>query len=165
MPATCRHNLEHKKEQMNILTPISEIMTTNLITVNPKDTISSVKHKFDAHQIHHLPVVRYKELVGLISKSDLLYFMKGLRVNETGGAEKNAIRLSHYCVKDIMTVGLATVEPREPIRTALEIFKENILHALPVVQDDELIGIITTHDIIVALADEKIKLSDYKAMT
>lgn len=150
---------------MNILTPISAIMTTDLITVNPKDTISSVKDKFDSHSIHHLPVVRYKELVGIISKSDLLYFMKGMRTNETGSMDKNALRLSHYFAKDIMTVGLATVEPKEPIRTVLEIFKENILHALPVVQDDELIGIITTHDIIVALADEKIQLSDYKAMT
>lgn len=150
---------------MNILTPISTIMTTDLITVNPKDTLSSVKYKFDAHPIHHLPVVRYKELVGIISKSDLMYFMKGMRANEVGNMDKNGLRLSHYCAKDIMTVGLATVEPKEPIRTALEIFKENVLHALPVVQDDELIGILTTHDIIVALADEKIQLSDYKSMT
>lgn len=149
---------------MNILTPISAIMTTDLVTVNPKDTLSSVKRKFDAHSIHHLPVVRYKELVGIISKSDLLYFMKGLRVNEERGIEKNAIRLSHYCAKDIMTLGLATIEPNEPIRTALEIFKKNILHALPVIENNELVGILTTHDIIVALADEKIALSDYKAL-
>lgn len=149
---------------MNILTPISAMMTTDVITVNPKDTLSTVKRKFDEHTIHHLPVVRYKELVGIISKTDLLYFMKGLRVNESSDVQKNAIRLSHYCAKDIMTTGLATVESNEPLRTALEIFKENILHALPVVENNELIGIITTHDIVVALADEKIQLSDYNAL-
>ncbi|MEM8909876.1 MAG: CBS domain-containing protein, partial [Bacteroidota bacterium] len=49
-------------------------MTTKLLTVNPKDKLQEVKKIFDDHRIHHLPVVRYKTIVGLISKTDLLYF-------------------------------------------------------------------------------------------
>jgi CBS domain-containing protein len=45
---------------------------------------------------------------------------------------------------------------------ALEVFKENLFHALPVVEEGNLVGIITTYDIISRLADEPITLADYK---
>ena len=58
---------------------------------------------------------------------------------------------------------LAKVEPTDSIRTVLEVFKLNRLHALPVVENgNDLIGMITTHDIIIALAEEKVELQDYR---
>jgi acetoin utilization protein AcuB len=51
-----------------------------------------------------------------------------------------------------MTKGLATLSPDDRIDIAIEVFRENILHAIPVVENDELVGLITTHDIIEALA-------------
>jgi Mg/Co/Ni transporter MgtE len=48
---------------------------------------------------------------------------------------------------------------------AVEVFKENILHALPVVDvDDELVGIVTVHDIINMISKEKILDSDYNSV-
>ena len=64
--------------------------------------------------------------------------------------------------EDIMTSKLAKVESTDPIRTALEVFKTNRIHALPVEENHELVGIITTYDIICALAEEPIHLDDYK---
>jgi acetoin utilization protein AcuB len=66
---------------MNVLAPIKTIMTTKLITVNPKDKLTAVKEIFDNNKIHHIPVVRYKEIVGIISKSDFLHFLRGFNRN------------------------------------------------------------------------------------
>ncbi|MEM8527741.1 MAG: CBS domain-containing protein [Bacteroidota bacterium] len=146
---------------MNILTPVNDLMTTDLITVHPKDTLAKVKEHFDNNSIHHIPVVEFKKIVGIISKTDLLYFLKGTQTIDANF--ENEARLAHHQVSDFMTTGLATTEPSEPIRTALEIFKENLFHALPVVQNEELLGILTTYDLIVFFANEAVRLEDYAA--
>jgi acetoin utilization protein AcuB len=55
-----------------------------------------------------------------------------------------------------MTKGLAKLNPNDRINIALEIFMVNRFHAVPVVENDELVGIVTTYDIIKALASEPI---------
>ena len=143
---------------MDILAPISSIMTTILITVNPEDSLYQAKKLMDQYRIHHLPVVRYRRIVGLLSYSDLLYFLKGLRHDRTEDL-MNEIRLKNYKAKSIMPTGLAKVEPTDRINVALEVFKTNRFHALPVVADGELVGILTTYDIIVELAKTQNRLA------
>ncbi|MCP3931445.1 MAG: CBS domain-containing protein [Bacteroidetes bacterium] len=139
---------------MNILAPVSTIMSTKLITVNPKDELSLIKEIFEKHKIHHIPVVRYKKIIGLISKTDFFFFLRGFIRNEDDHFVNEA-RLRAYIAEDIMTKGLAKLKPSDRIIVALEIFKENLFHAIPVVENDELIGIITTYDIIKTLVEEK----------
>lgn len=149
---------------MNILAPVSTLMTLDLITVNASDSLLVVKEKFDQKKMHHLPVVEYKRIVGMISKTDLLYFLKGIRVDETKTDYVNEARLTQFRAEDIMTTRLAKLEPADSIATALDVFKVNLFHALPVVDNDELVGILTTYDIISALANEEIALKDYGSM-
>ena len=146
---------------MNLMKPVSTIMTRELITVNPKDPLAEVKRKFDESNIHHLPVVRYKELVGMISKTDFLFFLRGFAQNEMDRLIEEA-RLNAFRAEELMVTKLAKVGSNEPIRTAVELFKINRFHALPIVDDGELVGIVTTHDIIQALADDPISLRDYE---
>lgn len=144
---------------MNVLAPIKTIMSTELITVNPKDKLTEVKKIFENHRIHHIPVVRYKEIVGLISKTDFLQFLRGFNQNEEDRFVNEA-RMRAYNAEDLMTKGLAKLGPEERIGVALEVFLENRFHAIPIVEDKngkkELIGILTTFDIIDALANEKV---------
>jgi acetoin utilization protein AcuB len=140
---------------MNILAPVKAIMSEKLITVNPGDKLKEVKRVFDEHTIHHLPVVRYKNIVGMISKSDFLHFLRGFSQNEEDRFVDEA-RLRAYTAEEIMTKGLAKVAPNDRISVALEIFLANRFHAIPVIEDDELVGIVTTFDIIRAAADEEI---------
>lgn len=138
---------------MNILAPVSTIMTTKLFTVNPGDKLTKVKEIFDAHPIHHVPVVKFKEIVGIISKTDLLYFMRGYHLNDEDRFVNEA-RLRAFNAEEIMTKGIAKVTPHDRISVALEIFLVNRFHAVPVVDNEELVGIITTFDVIKALAKE-----------
>ena len=139
---------------MNTFAPISSLMTKNLVTVNPEDDLLAVREIFDRYRIHHLPVVRYKKIVGLISLTDFSHFTGGISHH----AEDKMIlekRLKHTKAEEIMTKGLGKVESTDRINVALEIFSKNWFHALPVVDNEELVGIITTQDIIRALAEEK----------
>lgn len=137
---------------MDLLAPVSTIMTKKLITVTPKDKLSVVKEIFDNNKIHHLPVVRYKSIVGMISKNDLLYFLKGATHGNGYEEMLNEARLNNYTADEIMTKGLAKVNSKERIGVAIEVFKANLFHAIPVVDDDELVGILTTYDIICAIS-------------
>jgi acetoin utilization protein AcuB len=65
-------------------------------------------------------------------------------------------------VGEIMTRGLAKLESYETVRTAANVFALNRFHALPVVENNKLVGMLTTLDLIKLLDNEKIDLADYK---
>ncbi len=140
---------------MNVLAPVKSIMSTKLVTVNPQDKLMTVKEAFENNNIHHLPVVRFREIVGLISKTDFLHFLRGFNRSDEDRFVDNA-RLRVYHAEDIMTTGLAKIGSEDRIGVALEIFLENRFHAIPIVDNNELVGIVTTFDILKCLAEEKV---------
>ena len=145
---------------MNLLDPISTVMSTDLITVGPEDPLKKVADIFSRRRIHHLPVVEEGKLVGMVSKSDFLFFKRGF--NDEKREEKwDLFRLKSHRVKDIMTRGLAKMEPEDRINVALEVFKENLFHAIPIVTDGQLVGIVSTLDIINRLAIDKEAVNQY----
>jgi len=146
---------------MNVIAPISTIMTSKLMTVSPDDSLMEVKEIFDHHKIHHIPVVRFKRIEGIVSKTDFLHFLHGFKSNDMDKFIDET-RLRSWRAEEIMTKGLAKVESTDPIRTALEVFLVNRFHAIPVVDNDELVGIVTTFDIIKAIESEPIPLENYK---
>jgi acetoin utilization protein AcuB len=144
---------------MNLLAPISDIMTTELITVSPEDTIESIKDIFEEKGIHHLPVTVGGKLKGMVSKSDFLLFSKSFDA-DVYDEFLEGIRRKNYKVKDLMTTKLAKLEPNDRVNVALEVFRVNKFHALPVVEGEDLKGIVTTFDIIDYLArDSKADMS------
>ena len=145
---------------MNLLSPVSEIMTTKLHTLTPSASIADAGELFDNHKIHHIPVAIDGKLVGIVSMSDYLFFRRGFLDNHED-EKLEQIRMNNYELTHIMTKGLATLESTSRINVALEIFKENIFHAIPVVDDDVLVGIITTHDIISNLAADNQAYAKY----
>lgn len=146
---------------MNILAPISSIMTQNPICIGSDETLAVAGKLFAENHIHHLPVMAEGKLVGMISKSDFLFFRHGF-VHESFEKIKDDVRLNNYHAKDIMTTKLAKLEPNDKINVALEIFKENLFHALPIVQGERIIGIVTTYDIIKRLAIDNVAVAEYE---
>ena len=138
---------------MNFTAPISTIMTRKLITVMPSERLTKVKEIFDSSRIHHIPVVKYTTLVGLISRVDLIQFMKGAGHVDFDALIENS-RLLSYTAEDVMTTKIATLESTDRINVALEVFAENLFHAIPIVDNGELVGMLTTLDIIKTLKEE-----------
>lgn len=139
---------------MNAFAPISTIMSTDLITVNPEDNLLTVKKLFESHTFHHLPVVRFRKIIGIISKTDFEHFTGGLS-HYADDRFVNENRMERTKAQDIMTKGIGKLEPDDRINVALEIFSKNWFHALPVVKNDELVGIVTTQDVIKTLLNER----------
>ena len=139
---------------MNIQNPVSSLMTSQLFTLKPTDKLMQVKELLDTYSIHHIPVLDDDEkLVGIISKSDLLYFLKATSA-DNNEAYLNQIRLKNYTVGEAMTKNTITIDASFTIQYALELLSENHFHALLVVEGEQLVGIVTTHDIIYALLKE-----------
>jgi len=145
---------------MNLLDPISSIMTSNVISLQPNSSIAEAAEIFKAKRINHIPIVDNEQLLGIVSKSDYLFFRRGF-LNDKNDERVEEIRISNYEVQDIMTQGIATIEPNEKINVALEIFKENLFHAIPIVEDGKLKGIVTTFDIIFNLAESNGAVAEY----
>lgn len=143
---------------MNLKDPISSYMTTDLMVVESDDKVLVVKNIMEDHNLHHVPVVRFNKLVGLISKSDLLYFLKGMSPDSYEGI-LNEVRVKNYIAEEIMTENLECLSPDDTIQKALELFQKNKFHAIPIVDDeDSLLGILTTFDIVNILLQKNVKV-------
>jgi len=137
---------------LNLLSPVKDIMSSDLITIGEFAPLTKVATIFENNNIHHIPVVESNKLVGLISKSDFLFFQRGFNSDES---KYDNYRLKTHFVHQIMTEGIAKLSADDQIMVALEVFKENLFHAIPVEENGKLVGILTTYDVIKALAKGK----------
>jgi acetoin utilization protein AcuB len=74
-------------------------------------------------------------LVGIITTGDLLWL------------DKRFEDYDNISVSDVMTRKIATLEPDDKIGSAAEVLLEHLFHCVPITKDGELLGIITSHDI------------------
>ncbi len=137
---------------VQIEVPVSEIMTRNLITLDVNEGLEQAEYLFKKHKIRHIPVLEKGKIVGLLSLNDIL------RISFADGAyrEEENIASSIYemfTIQQLMIGQLETVSPEASIREVSEIFVKREFHSLPVVQDGELVGMVTTTDIIKYLLD------------
>lgn len=127
---------------INAESPIKEIMTSEVYTVSPGDRLIKANDIFEEKGFHHLLVVENHELVGILSKTDLLnYFWKQAGNNRE-------VRNSEILIRDLMTPNPITIDSDDTIGLAADIFLSNKLHSLPVLDGDELVGVVTSYDLL-----------------
>ncbi len=115
---------------------VATIMVREVITVSPDDSLQKVKELLINNRIHHVPVVEKDgKLVGIVTTYDL--FKLGVDHRDYPNTR----------VANVMTKILATVESTDKVGTAAEVFMEHLFHALPVVEEGKLIGIVTSFDV------------------
>lgn len=127
--------------------PISKIMTKNLVKLNLNDSLTKAESLFKKHKIRHIPVVEGKKIVGMLSYTDLLR-ISFADATDDSGTEVETTVYDMFSIEQVMTSQLVTLNADDFIKNAAEIFTKAEFHALPVLQDDNLVGIITTTDII-----------------
>lgn len=133
--------------------PVSVIMTKNVHTVNLSDELADVVQTLKKHKIRHIPVVDGKDVVGIISRTDINRLTFGSLFENQDGADE-AI-LSMLSVSQVMSSNPRLVKAATTIREVAEIFANEEFHALPVTDDHgKLVGIVTTTDIIKYLLDQ-----------
>ncbi|NRB52785.1 MAG: CBS domain-containing protein [Saprospiraceae bacterium] len=133
---------------MNTNIPISEIMSTDLITVKETDKLVVIEEKFKDHPIHHLPVVdKDYALVGIISKADMLHIARMIE-QDASGTTYIAKVYDSWTAARIMTPQPLTLDPEDTVGLVADIFLQNKFHAIPVIEDFRLAGIVTSHDLL-----------------
>ena len=122
--------------------PVTRIMTPNPVTVHRHMKVSEVRHLLADGHFHHVPVVDGPRLVGIISATDLLRLTWGM--DDERGLDQ---LLDHTrTIPEIMSVP-TSVTPQTTIRHAVEILAEGRFNSLPVVSGQNLVGIVTTRDV------------------
>lgn len=120
---------------------VSEFMNTDLFTVQKDDIIELVAEMMDWRKIRYTPVEdKEGKLIGLVTLRMMLRHLLKMR-NQPPGLDNGAVT-----VKDIMNEHPLTIGPNSTILEAMNIMRKNGIGCLPVVQNDELIGIITEMD-------------------
>lgn len=126
--------------------PISHIMTKSVVTVNQNDDLKDVVKKLKSNSIRHIPVVNGKEVVGIISRTDINRLTFGALFDGQEGADEAILDM--LTISQVMTSKPKTVSPDAVIRDLAEIFVKEEFHALPVVENSNLKGIVTTTDVL-----------------
>lgn len=122
---------------------VADFMTRELVTVKETDDLALAESILRLGGIRHLPVVRERKLVGLVTQRDLL------RSGASGGPRARAVR-----AQDIMTRTLVTVGADSSLAHAARLMLKHKFGCLPVCQEDgTLVGIITESDFVRFAAD------------
>lgn len=133
---------------MNTEKRLKNIMTTSLTVVNLNTSFNQVKRIFDENKFHHLPVVdQYGRIKGIISKSDFTSLTYRLS-KETSGPIYSAKSYEKLSAEDLMTANPVFLNAEDEIGLAANLFLENVYHAVLVVEEEQLVGIVTTHDLL-----------------
>jgi len=122
---------------------VADFMTRELVTVKETDDLALAESILRLGGIRHLPVVRERKLVGLVTQRDLL---------RSGASGRPTARAVH--ARDIMTRTPTTVGPDSSLAHAAHVMLKHKYGCLPVCEEDgTLVGIITESDFVRFAAD------------
>lgn len=119
-------------------------MTAGVITVHPGETLRHAVNLLRMHRIRHLPVVEDGKLLGILTDRDIKRATPSLLSG--GGQTEHDRVLDQTRISQIMTREPISVRSDASIKEALELLVHRKIGALPVVDHDELVGIITEVD-------------------
>ncbi|UKJ06325.1 CBS domain-containing protein [Solitalea lacus] len=137
---------------MKKLDSVSQIMTKSVVTVSEDDGLQEVVKLLKTHSIRHIPVVKGQEVSGIISRTDIDRLTFGSLFDNQDSSEDAILEM--LSIGQVMTSKPHTVTPEMSIKDLAEIFTNEEYHALPVVKNGELVGIVTTTDVIRYLLEQ-----------
>jgi CBS domain-containing protein len=115
-------------------------MTTNPVTASPEEKLPSVHMKMTEGGFRSMPVVKDGQVVGIITDRDL---------------RRHEGLTQHAEVRQAMSDQIITVTPSTPIAEAARLLRELKIGGLPVLEGNELVGVITTTDILGVLTEQE----------
>ena len=139
---------------------VSDLMSPDVITVNENHSIGHVIGVMEKNNVGKIVVIRDNEPVGIVTPENIsfaqvedpetgvnvekIYFIR----NSEGKSKKNVRMVSMLTAGDIMKNHLIKISKDEDAVKAAEIMQGNNISGVPVVEGDDLVGIITKTDVI-----------------
>jgi len=125
---------------------VRDLMTTSPITVSPETPVLEARQLMVEKRIRHLLVASGPKLVGIITDRDMRLTLPS-PATSLSVWEINYL-LARMTVASAMTKNVITVGPRQQARDAAQMMLDHRIGALPVVDGDGLVGIITETDLL-----------------
>lgn len=120
---------------------IQDVMSKKVVSIAPETKVSTARETLLNAEIDHLVVIEEKRVVGLVAGKDL-----------ARGDDDQPIA-------EVMTRDVATIAPEATLRRAAGMLRGRAIGSLPVVDEGRLVGIVTTSDLLSALAKGEIHTS------
>lgn len=146
---------------------VGDIMQTEVITVGPNTTVRELANILAEHKISGVPVVDEEDrVVGMVSEADIIvqdaelhfpYYVPLLDsviyLQSFHKFEERLHKMFGSQVKEIMSTEVTAIAPDATVRDAATLMADREINRLPVVAEGRLVGIVTRHDIVQAIAD------------
>ena len=125
---------------------VGSIMQKEFASVSPTDLLDFVDDVMKLGQIRHMPVLQDDELIGVVSQRDLLATSLSKALAFDGGQRRNFLRSVQ--VEEAMSRRPITVRPDVTLLEASRILLAHRIGCLPVVEGDQVVGLITETDLL-----------------
>jgi acetoin utilization protein AcuB len=121
-------------------------MSKSVVALKRGDNLERAEMLFNKHRIKHIPVVSSDVIIGMLSYSDLLK----ISFAETTKDEHdvNTVVYNSFTIEQVMSKHIVKINSDTTIKEAATILAEREFHALPVVDNGVLVGIVTTTDLL-----------------
>jgi acetoin utilization protein AcuB len=133
-------------------------------TVKPRDSIAHAREILERHRINQLPVVVNGAVIGIVTDRDLRDAFPSVFDSPgfAGVSHKPAREPEKILVEEVMSAKVFMVGPDEPLAEAARVMRRERIGAIPIVERDKLVGIVTRADILeafVALEEREVPTS------
>jgi CBS domain-containing protein len=126
------------------MSEISDIMSTNVVTVGPDTTILEATNVLTKYDITGLPVVdKQKRLLGIVSEKDLLQLAYGLKTHTDASDD------SPKTVEDVMTKEVIAFDEEDHLSEVIKCLMDGDFRRVPILSGSKLVGIISRRDLLV----------------
>ena len=128
-------------------TLVSKIMSKDVITLQCTDDLEAAEHLFKTHKIRHIPVVCNDEIKGMVSYTDLLRISFADAIGDDEMSIDSVV-YNMFTIEQVMVKNLVSIPSTTTIKEVAELLSKKEFHALPIVDNNKLVGIVTTTDLI-----------------
>jgi CBS domain-containing protein len=116
---------------------VKQIMTTDVSTVAPNDTVTKAASLMGQLNVGSVPVTDNNRVVGIVTDRDIV--LRGVAKGQDANQK----------VSEVMTTNVKCVASDTDVHTVADIMAENQIRRLPVVENDQLVGIVAIGDLAV----------------
>ncbi|HFU4233857.1 TPA: CBS domain-containing protein [Streptococcus suis] len=127
---------------------VKDFMTRKVVYISPETTIAHAADLMREQDLHRLPVIENDKLVGLVTEGTIAEASPS-KATSLSIYEMNYL-LNKTKVKDVMIKDVITVSAYASLEDATYLMYKNKVGILPVVDNDQLYGVITDRDIFAA---------------
>lgn len=127
---------------------VSDLMTRELLTHSPDQTLQDAEQTMGKHQIRHIPIIDDRGVVaGLLSQKEFL--TQAFRITDKFGAHNLGAYLAKTPLSQCMNTAVTTVPPSMSLADAGKLLRQGRHGCLLVTDpDNKLIGVLTSQDFV-----------------